>query len=206
VNFAGDGLACIRGERMVFADLSFRLESGGALLLTGANGSGKSSLLRLCAGLVEPAAGRLLWDGERLDVELHRNRLRYVGHLDAVKSVLSVAENLAFWARLSGAPGNVPAALEQVGLARLADLPARLLSAGQKRRLALARLALGRADLWLLDEPTVGLDRDGIALLAALVAAHRADGGMVMAATHVDTGFAATAELSLDRFRPRRAA
>jgi heme exporter protein A len=169
------------------------------LLLTGPNGSGKSSLLRLCAGLIAPEHGRLLWSGKPLEPEEHRARLRYVGHLDAVKPVLSVAENLSFWARLTG--GDITEALQQIGLARLANLPARLLSAGQRRRLALARLALAPAELWLLDEPTVGLDRDGIALLANLVATHRARGGMVMAATHVDTGFPATAELALDAFR-----
>jgi len=200
VSFAGDSLACVRGERLVFETLSFRVEPGGALLLTGPNGSGKSSLLRLCAGLLAPASGRLLWQGGTVEPEVHRTRLRYVGHLDAVKPVLTVAENLDFWARLAGG-GIVAAALDKVGLARLAEVPARLLSAGQRRRLALARLALRPADLWLLDEPTVGLDRAGIALLAALVAAHRAAGGMVIAATHVDTGFPATAELSLDRAR-----
>jgi heme exporter protein A len=123
-----------------------------------------------------------------------------------VKPVLSAAENLAFWARLADAPGDVPAALTKVGLARLAELPVRLLSAGQRRRLGLARLALGRSQLWLLDEPTVGLDREGVALLAALVAAHRAAGGMVIAATHIDAGFPATGELALDRFRGEAAA
>ena len=198
MSFAGEALACIRGERLVFADLSFRVEPGGALLLTGPNGSGKSSLLRLCAGLITPEQGRLVWHAKPIEPEEHRARLRYVGHLDAVKPVLSVAENLSFWARLGG--GDIGDALQQVGLARLASLPARFLSAGQRRRLALARLALAPAELWLLDEPTVGLDRDGIALLGQLVASHRARGGMLMAATHVDTGFPATAELALDRF------
>jgi heme exporter protein A len=206
VGFSGEALACIRGERLVFSDLSFAVEPGEALLLTGPNGSGKSSLLRLCAGLIAPAAGRLLWGAAPLDADAHRAQLRYVGHLDAVKPVLSGAENLAFWARLADAPGEVPAALGKVGLARLAELPVRLLSAGQRRRLGLARLALGRSTLWLLDEPTVGLDREGVSLLAALVAAHRAAGGMVIAATHIDAGFPATAELALDRFRGEVAA
>lgn len=198
MSFAGEALACIRGERLVFARLSFAIEPGGVLVLTGPNGSGKSSLLRLCAGLIAPEHGRLLWNAAAVEPEVHRARLRYVGHLDAVKPVLTVAENLGFWAHLAG--GDVPYALQQVGLSRLSAMPARLLSAGQRRRLALARLALSPADLWLLDEPTVGLDREGIALLGALVAAHRARGGMVLAATHVDTGFPATAELVLDRY------
>jgi heme exporter protein A len=116
-----------------------------------------------------------------------------------------VAENLAFWAQLGGG-GDVAGSLARVGLARLASLPSRLLSAGQRRRLALARLALKPAALWLLDEPTVGLDRDGIALLAQLIETHRAAGGMVIAATHVDPGFPASGELALDRYRGEGAA
>jgi len=155
--FEGRDLVCIRGERLVFAGLGFALGPGAALLLVGPNGSGKSSLLRTMAGLTRPARGRLLWDGRPVgeDPEAHGARLRFVGHQDAVKPVLSVAENLAFWAGLSGVTGSgVTAALEQAGLAALAELPGRLLSAGQKRRLALARLLCGRSEVWLLDEPT----------------------------------------------------
>ena len=141
----GRELACWRGERAVFAGLSFRLDAGGALLLTGANGAGKSSLLRLLAGLIPAAEGRLLWEGEDTlaDRVAHARRLRYLGHGDALKPSLTAAENLGFYAKLWG--GEVAPALAALGLTELADLPARVLSSGQKRRLALARLALDAA-------------------------------------------------------------
>jgi heme exporter protein A len=186
--FTGDNLGCIRGERAVFAGLDFALGPGELLLLTGPNGSGKSSFLRLAAGLIRPAAGALSWDGRPLARELdaHHARLHYLGHLDAVKPVLSVRENLAFWAEMRGGDAaTVAAGLAAYDLEALADWPARLLSAGQKRRLALARLLVAPAALWLLDEPTVGLDLASIARLKAAVAQHRAGGGMVALATHV---------------------
>jgi len=201
--FAGAALTCRRGERLVFAGLDFALGPGEALLLTGPNGSGKSSLLRLMAGLLPPAAGTLTWDGAPIaaDPEAHRARLRFVGHLDAVKPVLSAAENLAFWAGLGGAaPDAVNQALDRLGLDRLADLPARLLSAGQKRRLALARLLLAPAALWLLDEPTVGLDEAALARFAEALAAHRAAGGRVVAATHTPLALPGAAALALADF------
>lgn len=190
-------LACLRGERPVFAGLSFALEAGGALLLTGPNGSGKSSLLRLLAGLLAPAAGTLLWQGEDAlaDRAAHAARLRYVGHGDALKPALTARENLLFYARLWG--GEVEAALEALGLLPLADLPARVLSAGQKRRLGLARLALGAAPLWLLDEPTTGLDAASVERLGALLARHRAAGGLVVAATHLPLPLPGARELRL---------
>ena len=178
-------LACWRGERAVFAGLSFSLEAGEAVALLGPNGAGKSSLLRVLAGLLPTAEGRILWAGKdiRQDAAAHAGRLRYLGHLDALKPALSVRENLAFHAALSG--GDVDAALGSMGLAPLAELPARVLSAGQRRRLAIARLALAPAALWLLDEPTVGLDTASIARFGRLLAAHCGQGGMVLAATHV---------------------
>lgn len=194
-------LACLRGERVVFAGLSFRLVPGEAVLLVGANGAGKSSLLRLLAGLLAPAEGDLLWQGEPAlaDRAAHARRLRYIGHGDALKPALTAAENLGFYARLWG--GEVAAALDAVGLAELAELPARVLSSGQKRRLALARLALAPPDapcpLWLLDEPTVGLDAASIERLGGLFAAHRARGGMLLAATHVPLPLPAARELRL---------
>jgi heme exporter protein A len=188
-------LAAFRGERLVFRDLSFRVERGGALVLAGPNGSGKSTLLRLLAGLVRPAAGSLLWDGgdALADLPEHARRLAYVGHLDAVKPGLTVAENLSFAAR--GAA--VGAALEALGLEALAGLPARMLSAGQKRRLALCRLALSTAPLWLLDEPTLGLDAASVERFGALLARHRAAGGIVVAATHLPLPLPEAAELRL---------
>jgi heme exporter protein A len=190
-------LACWRGERAVFAGLSFTLAPGGAMLLTGPNGAGKSSLLRLMAGLVPPAEGRLLWNGEDAlaDRAGHARRLRYLGHGDALKPALTARENLDFYARLWG--GETAPALAALGLEGLADLPARVLSSGQKRRLALARLALAPASLWLLDEPTVGLDAASIERLGALLAAHRDRGGIVLAATHLPLPLKDAAELAL---------
>jgi heme exporter protein A len=174
------GLAAFRGERLVFRDLDLAVAAGGALLLTGPNGSGKSTLLRLLAGLLRPAAGRLTWDGEDAlsDLPAHAGRVAYVGHQDAVKPGLTAAENLQFAAQLSGA--DVGEALAAVGLEDLADLPARMLSAGQKRRLALARLVLSRAPLWLLDEPTLGLDTASVERLGGMLGTHRARGGLVV--------------------------
>ncbi len=177
-------VSAFRGERLVLREVSLRVAAGGALLLLGPNGSGKSTLLRLLAGLRRPDGGQVLWQGEDAlaDLAEHARRVAYLGHQDAIKPGLSVAENLAFAA--AGQP--VEPALAALGLAALAELPARMLSAGQKRRLALARLALSAAPLWLLDEPTLGLDQASLGRLGALLAAHRAAGGMVVAATHLD--------------------
>ncbi len=189
--FSGEKLTCIRGERGVFADLSFRVADGGALLLTGPNGSGKSSLLRLMAGLMRPAAGALFWEGRaiREDYEAHRTRLAYVGHLDAIKSSLTVAENVGFWTSLLGTEeGNGSARHEQAlsvfRLEHLAELPAHMLSAGQRRRLGLSRILCVPVKLWLLDEPSVSLDERAVGDLAAAVARHRATGGMAVVSSH----------------------
>ncbi len=178
-----EGLAAVRGERLVFAGIDFAVAAGGALLLTGPNGAGKSTLLRVLAGLGRLAAGRLSWHGADAlaDRTAQAGRVAYVGHLDAVKPGLTAGENLA---GLGTAPA-MTAALAGLGLASLADLPARMLSAGQKRRLALARLGLSAAPIWLLDEPTLGLDVGAVAQLGAMLAAHRARGGVVVAATHL---------------------
>ena len=191
-------LACFRGERVVFAGVSFRAGPGAALLLTGANGAGKSSLLRLLAGLLRPEAGALLWDGADAlaDRAAHARRLRYLSPQDALKPALTVRETLAFAARLHGG-GEPQAALEALGLLPLAELPVRLLSTGQRRRLALARLALAPAPLWLLDEPTLGLDAASVARLGALLARHRAQGGAVIAATHLPLPLPDASELRL---------
>jgi heme exporter protein A len=191
-NFTGDGLVCVRGERTVFTGLSFRLTSGSALVLVGPNGAGKSSLLRLMAGLLPCAAGVLAWNGVKVaqDPDAHRCRVRYVGHLDAVKPALTVFENLDVWSRLWGASSSsdaVSSALAELGIDQLADVPGRFLSAGQRRRLALARLLVGPAPLWLLDEPRTALDADATARLDRLVARHRHGGGMVVMALHGGT-------------------
>ncbi len=201
--FTGESLVCVRGERIVFANLSFSLAPGEALLLLGPNGSGKSSLLRLLALLLKPEAGQLLWDGAPVtaDPEAHGARTRYVGHLDAVKPVLDLRENVAFWARLAGAgEARVPDALACFGLGALADLPGRMLSAGQKRRTNLARLVAAPAPLWLLDEPTTALDRASITVLEDLIADHRAGGGMVVLSTHQDVRLPDAKVLHMDAF------
>ncbi len=201
----GEGLGCVRGGRRIFDGVDFAVAPAGALLVTGPNGAGKSTLLRLLAGLLRPAAGRLCWDGEDVsaDAAAHRRRLVYVGHLDALKPALTAAEHLQFWARLAGLSimGARPA-LSRFGMEDLADVPARLLSAGQRRRVDLARLALGEAKLWLLDEPTVGLDQDAMTALETAIAAHRAGGGIVVAATHVDMIADGAARLALRRSAP----
>ncbi|MGB0671218.1 MAG: heme ABC exporter ATP-binding protein CcmA, partial [Rhodospirillales bacterium] len=188
--FCGNELLCIRGERTVFSQLSFSLSDGGALLLIGPNGTGKSSLLRVMAGLLPVELGTVSWDGEAIseDPEAHGARLHYVGHHDAVKPVLTVAENLGFWAdiRPGGGPERVRQALADLEMDHLADLPGRFLSAGQKRRVNLARILAAPAPLWLLDEPTTALDKATVNKLEALIAAHRADGGMVVLSTHAE--------------------
>jgi heme exporter protein A len=203
--FAGHDLACRRGERLVFTGLSFRLAAGGALLLRGPNGSGKSSLLRCMAGLLAPIAGTQTWNDRpiALDVDAHRARLRYVGHQDAVKPALTVLENLVLWQQLHGLHVAVAIgrALAGLGIDRLAELPARLLSAGQRRRVALARLLAAPAPLWLLDEPTTALDDDGVARFARMVADHRAGGGLVVMSSHGDPGVAGDV-LALADFTP----
>jgi len=186
-------LACRRGGRLIFRALSFALQPGDAMLLTGPNGSGKSSLLRVLAGLSPPLSGALEWDGAAIsqDAAGHRARLHFVGHHDAVKPVLTALEMLSFWGALreSGPPRAQQAkarqALETLGLGPLALSPCRLLSAGQKKRLALARLFADHAPLWLLDEPTNGLDAGGVRLLEDCISAHRKAGGIVIAATHI---------------------
>jgi heme exporter protein A len=200
---AGEGLACRRGGRLVFAGLDCRLETGGALVLTGANGSGKSSLLRLLATLLEPATGRLTWDGAPVaaDAARYRARLHYVGHLDAIKPALIAREMLAFWAALRGAAAPATeAALAAFGLDAAADWPCRWLSAGQRRRLTLARLLAAPAAIWLLDEPTAALDTDGEARLVAAIAEHRAAGGRVALATHQPIAVPDAAHIALDDF------
>jgi heme exporter protein A len=189
---AVEGLACIRGERQLFHDLQFRLAAGEALLLRGPNGSGKSSLLRLLAGFLGPAAGRVLWDGTPVqeDADAHRTRLLYLGHQDAVKPQLTPAEHLSFFARLHGvasalADQQAAQALEAAGLIRQCNLPARYLSAGQRHRLALSRLLLSPASLWLLDEPTNALDSMAVDWFGTVLLAHRQRGGIVILASHV---------------------
>lgn len=181
-----DKLAAERGERMVFAGLTAGLAAGEALLLRGRNGAGKSTLLLCLAGIVRPSEGRIVWGGRQAE-ERPGEDLLFVGHLPAIKPSLTVRENLAFWAALNGdAPARIAPALAEIGLARLADIAAGQLSAGQTRRLSLARLLISDRPVWLLDEPTSALDSEGHALVARLIDAHLARGGMAVIATHDD--------------------
>jgi heme exporter protein A len=188
-------LACERGGRIVFRALDFAVERGDALSLEGPNGAGKTSLLRMIAGLLPPAMGTLSFaspGGNVSDAEERGRFVGWLGHHDGIKAQLSVAENAAFAAALYGPAGGgaTAMALDRVALARIADLPGQYLSAGQRRRLALARLLLCNRPLWLLDEPLAALDAAGKRLAAELIAAHCAGGGIVIAATHESLGLA----------------
>ncbi len=197
MQLTADKLACVRGGREVFRDVSFTLGGGEALLVTGRNGAGKSSLLRVLAGLVRLAAGRLALEGGEADAPVGE-QAHYLGHLDALKTALSVAENLQFWAGFLGAnEAAVEPALAAVDLARLAGLPAAYLSAGQRRRLSLARLVAVRRPLWLLDEPTSALDAASQTRLSELMREHLASGGMIVAATHGNIGLERARELKM---------
>lgn len=194
----GQDLACERGGRRVFSGLDFSLSGGEALVVTGRNGAGKSSLLRLVAGLLRKSAGRLDLTGGADEATL-AEQSHYLGHLDAVKPALSVGENLQFWSAYLGAPRGTPirAALEAVDLAQLSDLPAAYLSAGQRRRLSIARLVAVPRPVWLLDEPTSALDTASQDRLAELMRSHRAGGGMIVAAAHGPIGLDDPRELKL---------
>ncbi len=192
-----DALAVARGGVRLLAGLDFRVPAGTALILRGPNGAGKTTLLRTLAGLQPPAAGT---------IALPPEGVAYAAHADGLKPALTAAENLAFWADVYGAGGDVAGALAALGLADLADRPAGQMSAGQKRRLGLARLVVAGRALWLLDEPTVSLDAAAVARFADLVRAHLAAGGAAVVATHVDPGLPGAAVLDVGRFTVRAAA
>lgn len=195
-----DTLACRRAGRLIFRDLAFRLAAGQAAALRGPNGVGKSTLLRQLAGLIPVAEGDARLDGVSLarDRQGFQERVAYAGHLDAVKPALSIGENLALWAGIHGkGAARAGAALDRFGLGAIAARPAAQCSAGQKRRLGLARLLVMDRPLWLLDEPTVSLDSDAAALVADLVREHLAAGGLALIATHVDLGLGPIPELAM---------
>jgi heme exporter protein A len=184
------GLTCVRGGREVFSALTFEASAGELLAVTGRNGSGKTSLLRLIAGLLTPAEGSLALEGGDAELTLPE-QAHYLGHRDALKPALSVLENLQFWRDfLGGKPSDPAESLGAVGLARAAHLPAAYLSAGQRRRLSLARLLAVRRPVWLLDEPTAALDTIGQNMFAGLMRDHLATGGLIVAATHAPLGLA----------------
>lgn len=193
-------LDCVRGGRTVFAGLSFKGAAGKGLLLTGPNGSGKSSLLRVIAGFIPQAGGTLELKGGDADAPIGE-QCHYVGHLNGVKRAFTIRENLAFWAQYlgngNGSGADVDSALAAFDLESLADIPAQLLSAGQERRLGLARIVLAYRPLWLLDEPTVSLDTGSQKLLVRVIKDHLKSGGIVIAATHAPLGvtFAQTLKL-----------
>ncbi|MCL4767810.1 MAG: heme ABC exporter ATP-binding protein CcmA [Hyphomicrobiaceae bacterium] len=190
-------LAVERGGRRVLSELSFEVAAGEALLLTGPNGAGKTTLLRTIAGFLAPASGRIALAGSSGEQPI-AERAHYVGHTNAVRPTLTVEENASFWARyLGGSDGRVRPALDRFGLASLAAIPTGYLSAGQKRRLALARLLLAQRPLWLLDEPSASLDASSTRVLAGVLDGHVAAGGLVVAATHLDLGLARSRELRL---------
>ena len=203
--FTGDNLACIRGGRLVFRGLSFALSPGDALLLTGANGSGKTSLLRLMAGLAMPVEGVIRLNGVDVcdDLIMYRANLHYVAHYDAVKPALTVSENLSFWTSLHNG-GDVDAGLLAFDLSRLSEVPVRFLSAGQKRRLAMARLVAIKTGIWLLDEPSIALDTASLDALHTQIVDHRSRGGIVVASTHRELHFENAVTLDVSEYSSRQ--
>jgi heme exporter protein A len=191
MRLSGRGIRCVRGGREVFAALDFEASSGEALAITGPNGAGKTSLLRLIAGLLAVAAGSIDLEGGEAELSLPE-QAHYLGHRDALKPALSVLENLIFWRDFLGGEAFDPAeSLTAVGLDHAARLPAAYLSAGQRRRLSIARLLAVRRPVWLLDEPTNALDTAGQSLFAGLMQDHLARGGLIVAATHAPLGLQA---------------
>jgi heme exporter protein A len=191
MRLSGRGVRCVRGGREVFSGLDFEAASGEALAVIGANGSGKTSLLRMIAGLLTISGGSIGLQGGEGELTL-AEQAHYLGHRDALKPALSVAENLSFWRDfLGGETFDAGASLAAVGLDHAVHLPAAFLSAGQRRRLSIARLLTVRRPIWLLDEPTNALDTAGQSLFAALMGDHLARGGLIIAATHAPLGIAA---------------
>ncbi|MDA9436174.1 heme ABC exporter ATP-binding protein CcmA [Bradyrhizobium sp. CCBAU 51627] len=191
MQLSGRGLGCVRGGRQVFSGLDFEASSGEAVAVVGRNGSGKTSLLRLIAGLLVPAGGTIVLDGGDAEMTLPE-QCHYLGHRDALKPALSVAENLSFWADfLGGERSDAAASLATVGLDHATHLPAGFLSAGQRRRLSLARLLTVRRPVWLLDEPTNALDAAGQEMFGHLMRQHLIRGGLIIAATHAPLGLEA---------------
>lgn len=198
-------LSAIRGGEIIFSDLGFELSEGEALIITGHNGSGKSTLLRVIAGLLTPAEGSIVLEGkpqgasEEFEEKPFSEHCHYLGHENAMKPALSVAENLSFWREMDDEPHlEIDEALEMVGLPTLAHVPYGHLSTGQKRRISIARLLVSWRPIWLLDEPTAGLDARSEAQFAALMKIHLEDGGIILAATHIPLGLENTKSLIIE--------
>ena len=206
MRLAAENLTLERGGRRLFANLSFEARAGEALVVTGPNGAGKSSLLRGLAGFLSFASGSVRLEGGAAQASL-QEQAHYLGHADALKASLTAAENLSFWAEmLGGTAASVAPALARLGLPHVADFPVRALSAGQKRRVALARLLVAPRALWLLDEPTTALDVAAQALFAGIMRAHLETGGIVVAATHAPLGLDGAKSVRLEGARVGAAA
>lgn len=199
-------LGCQRGGQIIFNDLSFEIEAGEAVILRGPNGAGKSTLLRVIAGLIPAQSGEIsLYNTPHSQLDDFQNQITYAGHLDAIKPQLTVAENLQFWAQLFNAD-TVANTMRDFRLDEIADRPAHACSAGQKRRLGLARIAVTSRPLWLLDEPTVSLDKATTARFAATIDAHCAAGGMAFIATHIELGLHNQRSYELETHLPNASA
>lgn len=196
------GLSCLRGDRLLFKNVGFELKAGSLLYVLGENGSGKSSLLRLLCGLLTPEDGAILWGGKKIkqDAENYFSNLTYIGHLNGLKDDLTALENLQISARLAGnsvIESKALAALAAIGIERCANLPVRVLSQGQKRRVALARLWLAKSQLWILDEPFAALDTASVNVLASRLSEHMSNGGMTIITTHQDVSINAQSTQTL---------
>jgi len=196
------GLACLRGDRLLFKNVGFQLDAGGLLYVLGENGSGKSSLLRMLCGLLMPEEGAIFWDSKKVkeNAENYLPNLTYIGHLNGLKDDLTALENLQIAARLAGNDASEEkalAALTAIGIARCANLPARVLSQGQKRRVALATLWITQSKLWILDEPFAALDTASTEVLASRLGEHMANGGMTIITTHQDVLISAVSTQTL---------
>ena len=213
MQLVAENLTLERGNRKIANGISFQLDSGNALMLTGPNGSGKSTLLRALAGYLRPASGKVMWRADSVEAPAGSESrevsevCQFVGHLDGIKAHLTVAENLRFWATYLAGPADsgrtslerVEDGLEQFALEALAEIPAGYLSAGQKRRLGLARLAVVSRPLWLLDEPTVSLDAKSVRVLVDAINRHLDSGGMAVIATHVPMELKSAQTIELGR-------
>ncbi|RXT17040.1 heme ABC exporter ATP-binding protein CcmA [Rhizobium leguminosarum] len=206
MHLTAENLAARRGEELIFVNISFHLAAGEALVLTGRNGSGKSTLLRVAAGLLRPEKGTVIFHDGESGADGHAGEVsHYLGHRNAMKNELTVAENLDFWRAFLGNTGGdaglaVEDAAEAVGLSGITHLPFGYLSAGQQRRFAFAKLLVAHRPVWILDEPTAALDASADRLLADLIAAHLAKGGIVLVATHQPLGLRNSQELKMTGF------